>query len=817
MLKTGYVLSNRYRVIKPLGQGGQSNVYLLKDLRLKGKRWVAKEMVAQYADARDQSLAKKHFEMEANILATLEHPNLPKVIDYFSQGGKHYLIMEYLKGEDLGKMLDRRKKGFPEEQVAGWGMQIATVLYYLHRQKKPIIFRDIKPSNIMICAGTVKLIDFGIARHFHPSKKGDTLRIGSPGYSPPEQYSGQTDPRSDVYSLGVTMHHLLTGIDPSKTQTPFKLPPIKAHNEEVSSMMIQIVETATQIDPDKRHQSALDLKKDLKEVVQQSRRPSPSQPTRVVTQVNPPSGSMTVPSPPPQPQTEPPDESKAPSTKFMPEEDEQGRKTNEVPLSEVESQTNQEPSQQPPAQQQPGAKPADKKKAKPGKKRATKKFKTMLIIKAAALLVIIALIAGIYILSTGQGWKIFPWTKPTRTVPVGVPEDGAPLEKGIALLGLGKPGEAIEQLKIARFQAPDDPEPLIYLNNAYARAGGGETVEISILVPPEKNESVKSLLAGAAVAQKQVNLQGGVRGKSLVIEIFRIQEGEKGNSKILGRVFSGSPIALIAPLEGKSLEAVIKLSSKKNTPLLVPGRSPVNLPAGMLDWFIPDREKIASIGRMAGARKFKKVAMVKEAGTPGSVTAVLREVLKEENVTITATVEYQKERLGFERNMNRVKAGKPGAVIFIGDDNDAAFFASTLRKAKVKVPVLIPPYAATDVLIEKLAGGDENVLASVPLYSGPENFPASNFLIRFKDSFKNVKPGVKSAVGSDLVMLTAFAGRKTFPEAEKVFQFLKKPESNKQFKGAVGVFAPKDGKIQRWWAIVQPQKKGWKETGGFKF
>ena len=317
MLKPGYILGNRYQVIKPLGQGGQSNVYLLKDLRLKGKKWVAKEMVTQYADPKDQSLAKRHFEQEANLLATLEHPNLPKVIDYFSQGGKHYLIMSYLKGEDLERKLKRQKTPFSEEEVAGWGAQIATVLYYLHRQKKPIIFRDIKPSNVMICQGQVKLIDFGIARHFNPSKQGDTLRIGSPGYSPPEQYSGQTDPRSDVFSLGVTMHQLLTKQDPAKTQSPFNLPPIKNFNPDVSDGMAEIITKSTMIDPKKRYQNVLDVKTDLKELLK-------SRGTQKVEEKE--QGSRTVKVP------DKPDEDDRPDAKS----DVKARETVEVPLGEID-------------------------------------------------------------------------------------------------------------------------------------------------------------------------------------------------------------------------------------------------------------------------------------------------------------------------------------------------------------------------------------------------------------------------------------------------------------------------------------------------
>ena len=210
MLQPGTMIGSRYQVVRLLGQGGMSNIYLCQHAQLQGKKYVVKEMTARYSNPEEQATALKYFEREAQLLARLRHPNLPEVFDYFSFQGRYYLVMEYIEGEDMGRLLTRVSGPLPERQVTEWATQIATVLYYLHCQKpEPIIFRDVKPSNLMISGASVKLIDFGIARHFNPNKKGDTMRIGSPGYAPPEQYSGQTDPRSDIYALGVTLHAAL--------------------------------------------------------------------------------------------------------------------------------------------------------------------------------------------------------------------------------------------------------------------------------------------------------------------------------------------------------------------------------------------------------------------------------------------------------------------------------------------------------------------------------------------------------------------------------------------------------------------------------
>ena len=258
-----------YTIQSLLGQGGMSNLYLARDDRpnRNGTIVVIKEMTASYADPKEQQMANDLFMREAQLLASLNHPNIPKVTDRFKYQGKFYLNMEYVQGKDMGQLITQAGRPLEEKDVAHWGHQMATVLYYLHRQSPPIVFRDVKPSNIMIAGDQVKLIDFGIARLFTPAKKGDTMLIGSPGYAPPEQYSGQTDPRSDIYALGVTLHHALTGHDPTVSQTPFLIPAAKSLNPRLSDEMVNVINRATQLDPDKRYPSMIEMKRDLQVVL----------------------------------------------------------------------------------------------------------------------------------------------------------------------------------------------------------------------------------------------------------------------------------------------------------------------------------------------------------------------------------------------------------------------------------------------------------------------------------------------------------------------------------------------------------------------
>ncbi len=267
MLKPGTLIQGRYQIIKLLAQGGMSNIYLCTDARRPGITLVLKEFTALYSDPKEQAVALRYFQREAYLLNNLSHPNLPVVYDYFQFNNLSCLVMDYIEGEDMGKILERTCP-LPVMQAGDWIMQTATVLYYLHSQKpEPIIFRDIKPSNIIICKGIVKLIDFGIARCFSPVKKGDTMRIGSPGYAPPEQYNGQSDPRSDIYALGVTLHYALTGRDPSESQSPFVLPPARELNPSVPEAVETVIKKATKLIPEERYQNALDFKRDLKQAL----------------------------------------------------------------------------------------------------------------------------------------------------------------------------------------------------------------------------------------------------------------------------------------------------------------------------------------------------------------------------------------------------------------------------------------------------------------------------------------------------------------------------------------------------------------------
>lgn len=255
------VLHERYIVLERIAQGGMGAVYRVSDQRLANKVWALKEMGLSLIPTSERAEAIAAFQREAELLATLNHPNLPRVADVFEEGGRQYMVMEFIDGQTLLQILENTSGFLPEDRVLAWAEQLCDALEYLHSQDPPIIYRDLKPGNVMEMRGstTVKLIDFGIARFYKSGKKHDTMFIGTDGYAPPEQYGkAQTDARSDVYALGTTLHHLLTGRDPQTT--PFKFPAVRSINKKVSREVSAAIATAVRVKPQDRFQTMAEFR-----------------------------------------------------------------------------------------------------------------------------------------------------------------------------------------------------------------------------------------------------------------------------------------------------------------------------------------------------------------------------------------------------------------------------------------------------------------------------------------------------------------------------------------------------------------------------
>jgi serine/threonine protein kinase len=249
-----------------VGVGGMGSVYLARDQHFPNvvKLVAVKEMINRAPDPVVRKTIVQNFEREANILATLNHPSIPRIYDYFSEGNRSYLTLEFINGKDLEAIIDETAGFLTEERVLGWAIELCDVLHFLHNHKPdPIIFRDMKPSNVMVnLQDHIVLVDFGIAKPFQTGQKG--TMIGTEGYSPPEQYRGEAGPLADIYALGATLHHALSRRDP-RLEPPFSFGerPLRKSNPAVSAEIEAVVNTALQYNPDDRFQSAEAMKEAL--------------------------------------------------------------------------------------------------------------------------------------------------------------------------------------------------------------------------------------------------------------------------------------------------------------------------------------------------------------------------------------------------------------------------------------------------------------------------------------------------------------------------------------------------------------------------
>lgn len=257
MAVVGQTIDDKYEILKMIGQGAMSKVYLAMDKRL-NKQWAIKEIEKRAKDKNNEIVIQSAI-AEANLIKQLDHPAIVRIVDIIDNGNVIYIIEDYIEGENLSTILENNGAQ-PQELVIEWAMQICEALEYLHTRKPPIIYRDMKPANVMLKPdGNIKVIDFGIAREYKNQSLADTVSLGTKGYAAPEQFGGkgQTDARTDVYCLGVTLYHLLTGQNPC--EPPYEIYPIRHWNPQLSAGLEAIIQKCTQLNPNDRYQSCAEL------------------------------------------------------------------------------------------------------------------------------------------------------------------------------------------------------------------------------------------------------------------------------------------------------------------------------------------------------------------------------------------------------------------------------------------------------------------------------------------------------------------------------------------------------------------------------
>ncbi|MBE5954522.1 MAG: serine/threonine protein kinase [Lachnospiraceae bacterium] len=261
MTKEGTVLDGKYEIWKEVGRGGMSIVYLARDNRL-NKQWAVKEI--KNDGSKSTTTLLKGLEREANILKNVDHPVLPRIVDIINQEGVIYVVMDFIEGTTIQDRL-KKEGAQPQDLVIEWGLQLASALDYLHNMNPPVIYRDMKPSNVMIKPeGGVKLIDFGTAKEYIVENNADTTALGTRGYAAPEQFGDaqgrgiyKTDARTDIYNLGATLYHIVTGKNPC--EPPYEMKPIREWNPALSSGLEKIILKCTQPNPNDRYQNCSEL------------------------------------------------------------------------------------------------------------------------------------------------------------------------------------------------------------------------------------------------------------------------------------------------------------------------------------------------------------------------------------------------------------------------------------------------------------------------------------------------------------------------------------------------------------------------------
>ncbi len=256
MLEIGSLIDGKYKILNKVGQGGMSVVYLAMNEKA-NKQWAVKEV--RKDGVHNFEVVKQGLVAETDILKKLSHPNLPSIIDVIDTDESFIIIMDYIQGNSLHKALEEHG-ALPQEYVVAWAMQLTDVLGYLHSRTPAIIYRDMKPSNVMLKPdGNVTLIDFGTAREYKDKNPADTYCLGTVGYAAPEQFGnmGQTDARTDIYCLGATIYHLVTGMNPS--EPPYEIKPIREINPALSAGLEKIILKCCQRNPNDRYQSAAEL------------------------------------------------------------------------------------------------------------------------------------------------------------------------------------------------------------------------------------------------------------------------------------------------------------------------------------------------------------------------------------------------------------------------------------------------------------------------------------------------------------------------------------------------------------------------------
>ncbi len=815
MLSAGDIIKGEYKVIKVIGNGGMGSIYLCAEVKESNKKWALKEMRLTQIQAEMQEKATKHFEMEAEILSRLNHLNLPTVKEYFKENGNYYLVMEFIEGEDLGKLLDRSATPFSEELVLKWGTQIATALYFLHIQKPhPIIYRDLKPSNIIVTPeGNIKLIDFGIARFFQPGKKKDTIQMGSLGYAPPEQFGeGQTDERSDIYSLGVTLHQLLTKRDPAEADNPFKIPLVRTMNKDVSIELERIIQRSTQFEAIRRYQKVSELKRDLKSLYDEKLRKSRQMPQapQLPVSVQPPTIAISAVE-----MERLPGHGKPQDVQYS-----HPGKPGENVIEKKEASKDSEVSKD---KIKEAGKDSNEEKLDKGDEKQEKKIpyrakkKKSLLATTFIIILFISLPVLLYYLKPPWAIKYLSFIPSFHSVslPEVTPSPAVETlnlkEQALSKYNDGNFSEATGLINESLKNFPADPEAMIIKSNIELAVQGNDKFSLGLIVSGKGKYTYdgEDMMKGAFLAQKEINSNLGVRGKMLKVDIINDFSDVNLAFNSMSRIKSDNFTAFIGPDDYNVYMSVAPLFKTSGMLQFTPCLSMINNQKDRPFTFglSPDiRSELKAIYKLIyGKLNKKKIATIYDIQNPYffELNYIFKEEILSKERTIINDVLVREDSIREQKEINRIldslAISKPEVILFFSSPYLIKQLATEIRKKDKDVIFVTGHWAMSGQLISKENDVTEGLLCLCPLLKDEEGF-----VKKYREVFSDSITLRAIQVYDTLILLKEAINARGF-RREAIRSYLMAFDADNPYRGksVTFYFSGRDSHKETGWRVLQ--------------
>lgn len=761
MLKRGDTIRNRYTIKQVISSSDRTSVYLVDDSELM-KEWIMKEFVIRIDNPQAVAIAIQKFKKEVTVLAGLRHACIPEIVDHFAIANRQYLIMEYIQGKNLSEVLDETFQPMHEPDVLRFGIQLAGILHYLHKQVPTIIFRDLRPSNIMVTRDKlVKLINFGLGRHFRSIKDINTRKIGTPGYAPPEQFGRDIfDRRTDIYSLGSILHQLITLRNPTKISNVFKFPPITEINAKASKQFEEIIRKATGYQSSERYFNALDMKREMEALLTAIEAGRKKRAKTTTT------GKV-----------------EEPKIEFFIEP---------VEYSKYESVEEEKESLF--------------SKLRPALKKAV-------IPIIAVLVIIIIILGGIYLFSSK---KKKPVSQNTIESPFANIKDKRVLkirqegirhyEKGVKNFDNAELALAISLLQKVVTAHPADVISHIYIRNATILIKKKPYVRVAVLasITGSNFEAGMLILSGVALGQFQHNRSG--KGEKIFVEIFDNKSKPEENIKLASELSKRKDLlAVIGPVRSPYVSSSSTFFNDSKIVQISPTGSCAdieNLGEYIFRTSGDGRDLSSNMANFtAGNLRLKRIAVIFDPTQSYSKTIgelFNEKIMKKKGIT-TKVFHISLDSSNYSSLVKEIKEYNPDGIFTVIYHDQQGEFSRELKKAGIKAVQLSTVSIYSPQLIKDGGRAVEGIIFSSSFYPGGVFPVARKFIVRFDEKYGGIRPNFRAAFAYDSTMAISTALDRGVTTSEGLKNFLKNTLGKKvKFEGATGVISfDKHGKREK--------------------